>query len=214
MFNLLEKIGLGENFKFENEAIAEKIINHSQKDYRRLIVTLGELYRIYNSSIITNDNVDNYIKFSCSKDVDRSIYENTIRLFTGYKNINTALKIFDLDKTNMPLMVHQNHFLASNKYIKDKSKEIDVSYDITTSLSYGDIIENNVYSEQNWTSQEISGFYSCVFPSYKLNKMIDMKKLAYDSKNPYYKPAFSSQYPKDLNRTSTRCINRKKLRGC
>lgn len=210
MLCLLERVGLGEGMKLENEEIAIEIIKHSQNDYRRLIVMLGELHRLHGTDVIRKTDLDGYMTFTCDKDVDRSIYENTTRLFTKYKGINQSLKIFGLDKTNMPLMVHQNHFMAINGYIKDRSKLIDISADMTDNLAHGDVIENYIYSDQNWHLRETYGFYSCVYPSYVLNNTINTEKLAIDCKTPYYRPTFSAQYPKDLNRTSTRCINYKK----
>lgn len=210
MLQLLERVGLGEEMKLENEDVAIDIIRYSQNDYRRLIVILGELHRNHKSNIIKRIDLEKYMKFTGEKDIDRNIYENTARLFSNYDGINSSLKVFGIDKTNMPLMVHQNHFLATNGYIKDKSKLIDVSYDITDNLARGDVVENFIYSDQNWPLQETYGFYSCVYPSYILNHNINTEKLAHDFKNPYYNPKFSTQYPKDLNRTSTRCINYKK----
>ena len=210
MLSLLEKVGIGEGIVLQNENVAIDIINYSQNDYRRLMVILGELHRLHGSDVIKKTDIVNNIKFTGEKDIDRSIFENTSRLFSKYEGINRSLKVFGFDKTNMPLMVHQNHFLATNKYIKDKTKLIDVSYDITDNLAKGDVVENFIYSGQNWPLQETYGFYSCVYPSYTIGKHIDVSRLAYDSKNPYYRPAFISQFPKDLNRTSTKCINYKK----
>lgn len=210
MMLLLEKICIGEKMQFEGPDCVKTIVAHGQNDFRRLIVIIGELYRIHKTNVITLGNINDYMKFTGDKDVDRSIFENTTRLFSKYKDVNSSLKIFGLDKTNMPLMVHQNHFLATNGYITNRKKLIDISYDITDNLARGDVVENYVYSDQNWTLQETYGFYSCVYPSYTINKNINVSKLSNDSRYPYYAPTFSAQYPKDLNRTSTRCINYKK----
>lgn len=207
MFELLERIGVGEKMKMEDGNVATKIIKHCQGDNRRLIVILGELKRIYGSNTITNENLDIYLSYVVQKDVDRSIYEYTNKLFTTYEGINPVLKIFENDKTNMPLMVHQNHFLATNNYIKNKNEVIKISSEITENIAHGDIVDNYIYSDQNWNLQEMHGFYTCVYPSYKLNKELDTKKLLAHSQHPYYKPTFSPEYPKDFNRTSTKCIN-------
>lgn len=215
MMKLLERVCLGEKIIFEEVegdemGIIEDIIKYSQNDYRRLILLLGELKRINGENVITRNELTDYMKYTSEKDVDRSIYENTIKLFSDYKDIGSALKIYGLDKTNMPLMVEQNHFLAINKYIENNDDRIKIAYDMTEMLAHGDVIENYVYSDQIWPLQETHGFYSCVYPSYKLNQVIDTTKLAYDSKTPIYRPEFCTQYPKDLNRTSTKCINYKK----
>lgn len=213
MLTLLERVGIGEEMKLENEQVVIEIIKHSQSDYRRLIVTLGELIRIHGSNTITLKDLRNYTKFTGEKDMDRSIYENTTRLFSQYNGINAALKIFETDKSNMPLMVQQNHFLATNGYIKDKNALIDMSADLTDNIAHGDVVDNYIYSDQNWSLQETYGFYGCVYPSFKLNQNIDINKLANDAQYPYYRPTFSSLYPKDLNRTSTRCINYKNVKS-
>jgi hypothetical protein len=209
---LFERVGMGEGMKFENEDVVVDIVKHSQGDYRRLLVTMGELLRIHETRVIKNTDLEKYIKYAGEKDVDGSIYENTTLLFANYNGINSALKLFEKGKTDMPLMIHQNHFLATNGYIKDKTKSIDVSADLAMHFAHGDVVDNFIYSDQNWSLQETYGFYSCVYPSFKMKNEIDTEKLIHDSKYPYHKPAFSTQYPKDLNRTSTRCINYKNVK--
>ncbi len=212
MVQMLERVGLGEEMKFENPEVIQAIITHSQSDYRRLIVTMGELNRLYNGNVVKEKDFEEYMKYTEEKDMDRSIFENTNRLFSKYTGINSALKIFENEKTNIPLMVHQNHFLATTGYIKDKTKLVDLSSELTENLAHGDVVDNYIYSDQNWSLQETHGFYTCVYPSFKMNQNINTEKLSQDSQYPIYRPIFSSQYPKDLNRTSTRCINYKNVK--
>ena len=200
MLELFERVCLGENMKFENEDVVMSIINYSQNDYRRLMVTLGELLRIHGKSTIEKADMESYMKYNVGKDIEKSIYEDTINLFSRYDGISSALKIFENDKSNMPLMVHQNHFSATNEYMKNKSKSLKLSVDLTRNLAHGDVIGNYIYSDQNWTLQDTYGFYSCVYPSFKLNQNINTNKLDYDSKYPCYKPKFETVYPKNLNR--------------
>jgi chromosomal replication initiation ATPase DnaA len=209
MSALLEKILLSEGMKLENEEVFNNIVNHCHYDFRKLLVAVEELRRIYDTNVITNENLNEFLKYSKERDTENSIYENTNKLFTKYDGINSVLKIFESDKTNMPMMMHQNHFMATN-YIKDKKNSIKLSRDIAENIAHGDIIDNHVYSGQIWTLQETYGFYTCVYPSYKLTNNIDTEKLEDDSKNPFYRPRFSPIYPKDFNRTSTRCINYEK----
>lgn len=214
MLKLLERICLGEGMILEDEKVALEIVLHSQNDYKKLIVELGEILRLFDEKVIKYDSLKKYFEFIEQKDVDRSIYDNTGCLFSHYDNINSILKMFENNKTNMPLMVHQNHFTVTTEYIKDKSNTaiLELSADIAGRIAEGDVIDNHIYSEQNWSLQETHGFYTCIYPSFKLNKNINTKKLENDSKYPYYKPVFSPKYPKDLNRTSTRCINYKNVK--
>jgi hypothetical protein len=47
-------------------------------------------------------------------------------------------------------------------------------------FAFGDIIDNYIFSDQNWSLQETHGHFTCVYPSYVLNNNIDTKKLNND----------------------------------
>ena len=47
-----------------SEDIANKIIEHSQYDFRRLICCLEDLYSNYKSNEITFEKLENYFEFS------------------------------------------------------------------------------------------------------------------------------------------------------
>lgn len=213
MLNLLIRIGVAENMKMEDESIAHAIIEHSGFDYRKMISTLQMLHKLYESEQIDLDMLESYLRYTDQRDVDRTIYENTVRLFTEFDTIEKSLRIFEGDKVNMPLMVHQNHYMATGGYVKDKQTQLEAAEKITASLAIGDIIENYIYSDQNWGLQEVQGYYSCVIPSYEINKVTEVDQIKLDSKFPFSRPKFATQFPKDLNRTSTRKINFKNIKS-
>jgi hypothetical protein len=64
-------------------------------------------------------------------------------------------------------------------------------------LSKSDVIENFIHSTQNWDMQEVQGFMACSEPSF----LLDQKLAKFRSIN--------WGYPIDLNRTSTKQINKK-----
>jgi len=208
MCSLLETICLGEKIKFEDESVPKKIIEYCENDYKKLIILLEELYRIYKRTPIKLSDLNKHIELMGIKDTEKTLYENTMELITNYKNIDTSMKIFETEKSAMPLMIQQNHLNVISKYNIDKKKIINIALQITQNLSYGDIIENYVYSEQNWNLQQTCGFYYCVYPSFIFNENIDKKKIKIDER--YYK--FRLNYPKDFNKTSTRCINYKNIK--
>ena len=214
MIRLLIRIGEGESMRFEEEATAYAIIEHSGHDYRKMISTLQMLYKVYGSEPISQEMLESYLKITDQRDVDRTIYEDTVKLFSEFKSIETTLRVFEGDKVNMPLMVHQNHYNAVSGYIKDVDTKLSTAEQITDSLAMGDIIDNYIYSDQSWGLQEVHGNYSCVFPSYILNNVADTEKLRADSKR-YYRGVqqFRMDFPKDLNRTSTRKINQKNIKA-
>lgn len=213
MLNLLIRIGENEQMQMEDPSIAHKIIEHSRFDYRKMISTLQMLCKVYGQDQIDKNKLESYLKFTDQRDVDRTIYEDTVKLFTEFDSIEKSLRIFEGDKVNMPLMVHQNHFLALSSYVKNTKQKLKTAEEITNSLAIGDIIENYIYSDQNWGLQETQGYYSCVFPSYKINQVVNTETLKMDSKYPFYRPVFQTQFPKDFNRTSTRKINGKNIKA-
>jgi len=206
MMNVLIRIGMDENMLLEDQDVAYKIIEHSQKDYRRMISILQELGTLYGKSMITSEIFDEYILYSDKKDIDHTIFEDVNKLFTEYDGIDNVLRTFSGDRINIPLMVQQNHFMATSRYILNKKDLLETSSDISHNIAIGDIIDNYIYS-QNWGLQDTYGFYSCVYPSYKLKHSIDWSKLKKDSETPIYNPIFKPEYPKDLNKTSTKKIN-------
>jgi chromosomal replication initiation ATPase DnaA len=212
MMKLLLKIGVAEKMKLEDENIAYAIIEYSQHDYRRMIILMQELKRLHGNDIITKEELNTYISYSDERNVDYTINENTNKLFSEYKDINHALRIFESDKINMPLMVQQNHFMALSRYSKNNAITVGLASDLAANIAIGDIIDNYIYSDQNWSLQETHGFYTCVYPSYMLNKNIHTDKLSADSKTPIYLPTFRPDYPRDLNKTSTRRINYKNVK--
>jgi len=66
-------------------------------------------------------------------------------------------------------------------------------------LSFGDIIENYIYGDQNWDMRDIHGFYTCVLPSYLM---------CHNADNNY---RFRLEFLKDINKTSTKKINKKNI---
>jgi DNA polymerase III delta prime subunit len=214
MLNLLVRIGVGEGMQMEDESIAHSIIDHSGFDFRKMISMMQMLHKLYGSEQIDHQKLDSYLKYTDQRDVDLTIYQNTVKLFTEFKSIEGALRVFEGDKVNMPLMVHQNHFMAMGDYVKDKDAQLEVAERITNSLAIGDIIENYIYSDQNWGLQEVQGYYSCVIPSYEINQTVNTNQVIIDSKFPIYGPKkFGPAFPKDLNRTSTRKINFKNIKA-
>lgn len=200
MRKILIKITQCEKIKIKNEAVVEKIIAHSQGDIRRLIITLQDIKYAYNEDIITDSVINNYCKYSKSKDMDIELYRATNELLYNYKNIDQCLKLFETQKVLLPLMVHQNYL---NMVMTNCQKDLqyDIIKEISETLSTGDVIENHIYGDQNWELQEIHGDYTCVLPSYIINKNI--------VKNQKIDILFAF----DLNKTSIKRINNKNIKN-
>jgi len=160
--------------------IANKIIDHAQYDYRRLLTTLQDLYNIYNKKEITEECIYKYFEFSKRKDIDVDIYKSTQSLLSDKTlNIEDRLIAYETERTILPLMVHQNHIACINRYIP-KNKHYAFATKLTEYIAKGDVIENYIYGDQNWSLQETHGFYTCVLPTHIISNNINMNNMAND----------------------------------
>lgn len=209
MLQLLMKIYMSEKLKFpkskeESLRIAQKIIDHSQNDYRRLVSILQDIKSLFSNSVISDGKLTEFIKLSKMKDVDYGIYGATGKLVYEYTNIDDTLRLYETDAVLMPLMIHQNYIKSIIDSQKHLSNAFKLANELSLSIARGDLIENYIYGDQNWDLREVHGYYSCVYPSYELSKTLANVPEIYKNKNNFI-------FPLDLNRTSIRRINKKNV---
>lgn len=189
---LMKIIVVGEKMKFDKMDTIKSIINYVQFDFRRLIYILYDLNSTYKNKKITLDDLNEYYSFSKKKDVDIEIYKCTSELLSNYQNMNECLRLYSGEKVIIPLMIHQNY----PRYLYE---DVELNSEIAESISTGDIIENYIYSEQNWDMHQVHCFYTCILPSYKLSKRKNKRENN------------TLNFPSDLNRTSIKKINKKNI---
>ena len=114
----------------------------------------------------------------------------------NYKSIQSALKMYDKEKVLLPLMLFENYPLAIENKVLNPIEKINMISNVTNSLSIGDVIETNIYSDQNWYLQDTHGYFSCVKPSY-------------DMIGENHKKFYDLNFSYDLNSVSIKNINRK-----
>lgn len=123
-------------------------------------------------------------------------------MFLNFTNVDECLKIFNGEKTAIPLVVHQNYINCVSTYGKNNNN-LKLINDIAQSISISNLIAEHVFFEQTWDMQEIYGFFSFVYPTYmiskdKLNTNVNTLK-------------FNLKYPNDMNRTTIKSINKKNI---
>jgi hypothetical protein len=195
MENILCKICMEENINLADDKIIGKIIDYSNNDIRSLITILQSIKIIYGDTNFKLTDFENFVKTCKMKDVDYQIFDGTQKLFFGYDNIDNVIRLFETEKTAIPLMIQQhyvNHL---------KNNDIKLTTNISASIALGDIIENYIYENNIYDIRDIQAFYQCVYPSYVLTNKLNPKNLNYNQFNGYFK------YPHDLNKTSIRHIN-------
>ena len=191
---IINKICNGEDLTINGEVIS-KIIEYSQKDIRKCILILEDLYLTFGNSI-DDSKFRVYRTYTQRKDIDCGLLISNKNLMDNYKSIQASLKMYDKEKVLLPLMLFENYPLAvDNKMLSPKDK-IDMISNVTNSLSIGDVIETNIYSDQNWYLQDTHGFFSCVKPSFDMISKNNSK---------FYNLNFSYE----LNSVSIKNINRK-----
>ncbi len=195
MENILCKICIEENIRLNDEKVLNSIIEYAQNDIRGLITMLQSIKNIYNNKIFDKTCFNEFIKSFKMKDIDYHIYDGTQKFFFGYDNINNVIRLFEMEKTVMPLMIQQHYI----DYLKNNN--INEINKISKTLAYGDIIENYIYDNNIYDIRDVQAFFQCIYPSYILTNKLNPNKLNYN--------AFSANfiYPCDLNKTSIRFIN-------
>jgi DNA polymerase III delta prime subunit len=195
---LLKKISEKEKIHFANSNVSIQIIDHAQKDFRRLVFILQNLKHSYGKEIITKDIVNDFCTSSKKKDIDFDLFKATDLLLHKYTSIDDCMRYYETEKVLLPLMIHQNYIKSINA-VSNSENSISEIHKISELLSKGDVVENYIYGEQNWDMHEVHGFYTCVAPSFELSKL-----------NPI-EGSVSLDFPMDLNRTSIKKINKKNI---
>lgn len=189
--------------KSDDDDIYGELISHSQYDIRWLVYILEDLKKIYKDSDVTLEKFKKYQETSKTKDLDPGIFEATGMLLDRYTSVSDALTIYGEERATMPLMVHENYLYNIKQQYPRLSYEdqIDMIYNISESISLSDKVDGLIYSNQCWNLQPVHGFYSCVMPSYYINK-----------KPGKIRKAVSYQYTQDFNKTSIKKINNKVIK--
>lgn len=197
---ITRNIAKKESILFENSFVVDKIVVHCQGDIRQLIFTLYNIKYNYDNKKITNKLLREYFDTSNVRDIDIDLYKATNKLFKTYKNIASCMSLYETEKVLLPLMMQQNYINCIIENNSDDDTKYELASLISDSLSMGDITENYIYGEQNWSMQDVHGIFSCVNPSYYINA---------NSKNE--SENFTLAFPADLNKTSIKSINKKNI---
>jgi DNA polymerase III delta prime subunit len=208
LLKIFNKIVYTEKMQITEQKVINSIIKYAQSDIRRLIFILQDLYLTFETNLITIEKLQTFFSYSQKKDIEIGLYDATKQILDNYKSINNCMELYESEKVLLPLMIYENYFRSMfSKEIaaKDKTdvllKQLDISRKICDSISKGDVIETNIYTDQNWMNQNIHGFYTICDCSYTLNSILPTDN------HVNYKLEFSA----DLNKTSLKNINRKNI---
>jgi replication factor C subunit 1 len=236
IMELMYTIIKNESIKIESKDIINVLLHFAQNDVRKLILTLYDIKLSFDENVVTLDNLEKFIFSSQKKEKDTSLFDATRQLIDSYSGINYSLKHYNVDKVLVPLTIYENYYKSlAYENRRDDIKIINTLKNVTKSISIGDVIETNIYTDQNWYLHDIHGFYTCAKSSYYINKYKKRKKefninfscdVGRASSNhvninqtntlqrimsvPVVKP-YDMNFSSDLNQTSLKNINKKNI---
>lgn len=116
-------------------------------------------------NIFTPELVDSCLLLFQQKTQDNTIYQKTMQLFAT-SNIRQSIKIYDIDKSLLPMMVHENYsYLVSQRY-HNKIDQLKTNIMVIKHIITADKIEKIMYNTQSWHYNTIHGMVSCYLPAY------------------------------------------------
>ena len=185
-----------------NEEIVNIIIANSQYDYRRLGI---QLEYVYKSKVpLTTENVTDLLENYAKKDVDYTYYECVDKMLGKYQGIKDTISIYNSNKNLIPMILYENFsdHIINNKDNTDKEK-LESIVNIYKNYSESDILDYNIYINQDWGLYNVNAVYKCVEPSYIINTTLKPKP------KPKPKPCKESalNFSSLLNKTSQEYCN-------
>ncbi len=194
---IIKEIAKKEKMKIKSDSVIQKIVAFSQKDIRRLIYILQDLYYTYQKKSITDQKIDDFIVFTQRKNKEVGLFDATKRLLGKYTDIDSSLTLYETEKVLLPLMVHENYYKSVLK--RGNIDKLETMREISDNISMGDVIETHIYTDQSWYLQNIYGFFTCVETSYQINK------------NGPDDSELNIKFSSDLTKTSLKNINKKNI---
>ena len=201
LIKVIDKLSVLEKFTIE-DAAKLTIAQYAQGDYRRLLFLLQNMYlQIKDKSDIITDKFikENYTSF-CQKELDLTIYEMIDKLLNYDLVPNEAIKIYECDKSLLPMMIHENYvdYISIQKDTVNIYQKLDEIQETIDAIIDGDIIDKTMYNNQSWYLQKIHGLNSCYIPSNIINQ----------HKKKYFK---RSKFTTALGKFSLYCSNKKNI---
>jgi len=200
LLDYLKRIVTLENLEVDDTALST-LVNLCQNDVRRLLYLLQDLVQTFPNTCINNITIEQYIESVDKKSVELNIFESIKEILCSSKNISKVISLYNNEKVLLPLVLQENFF--KDVFEKNPKNKLRTIAEVSELISQGDLIETNIYTDQNWLLQDTH----CFFSLYKPIKILgDIKT---------YKSPTEIRYPinfsSELNKTSLKNINRKNI---
>lgn len=191
------------SIKIKNSKCIKLLLLFIGSDLRKLNSVVNDLRIAYGKNEITITKLNHYFETTNEKQCNVNSFNAIKEIIFNYSDHKKIVDIYNSNKVLIPLIFHENYYKDIFNRNLNNTQICTLIKQISNYISYGDIIETNIYTDQNWHLQNMHSFVSCMCSSFCLNKFNQ-----YTSKNDIsYEITFSSE----LNKTSLKNINRKNI---
>ena len=194
----IKKILLKEDIKFNVKYILG-LIRFCRNDIRKILLTLEDLKDIFKNKEITKEDLSEFYNNNTQKKEEIGLFQSVEKILYKYNNMEEIINLYQLEKVMFPLTVHENISKKLENLKISNNEKIRLMGSINNRISYGDLIETSIYTDQNWYLKNLHTFYTCIYPSYHINKY---------KYNEHNRVIYFTQ---DLNRNCLKNINNKKF---
>ena len=180
LLSLASRITNEESIEY-NQLHIDKIIKHSQFDYRRFIILMEYIYTSQRE--IDDETIENMLNIFDKKNVDMTYYEVVEQMLYKYDK-STIEKNYNTNKSFIPMILYENfsnYIIKNSNESKEKIKETILK--IYENYHKSDALDYELYINQNWDLNDYNCFYKCVEPSYLINSHSKKKYNALQSLN-------------------------------
>jgi hypothetical protein len=217
----MNDIILAETKKHElviEKSVLASINTDCDGDLRTLDTILVGLSSTFGTIAITAEDYTKYKEFRRTKIIDLSCIEcvrNMLEHPYDDDNIETR---YNSNKVIIPLVLHENY--SRDIIVRQRWKGltgVELLDEISEMFSLSDVVETNIYSQQNWYLQNMHMFMSIRLPLSMMNYRNDTAAAATASSNSDVKSVnektidYDLEFSSELNKTSLKNINRKNI---
>lgn len=157
--------------------ICKRLIKISQENINKILLFLNILVNNYVvNNTITSDSFNEFLKDVIENDNKNNMFTSNYELLTSYTNVNRAMSLYNNDIMNNPIALEESYiqklieYEANNKQIITNTKQQKVLLRLVDSLTYSDLFNAHINNFQQTYLKRLYGYFSCVLPSYLLNK--------------------------------------------
>ena len=157
--------------------ICKRLIKISQENINKILLFLNILVNNYVvNNTITSDSFNEFLKDVIENDNKNNMFTSNYELLTSYTNVNRAMSLYNNDIMNNPIALEESYiqklieYEANNKQIITNTKQQKVLLRLVDSLTYSDLFNAHINNFQQSYLKRLYGYFSCVLPSYLLNK--------------------------------------------